>query len=138
MPHLHLEYTANLPELNADVALMRLNNTLVGSGQFGAELDIKSRAVKVQTFRVGTALAERAFVHVKLAVLSGRSAEIKKQLSDSLLAVLKDLCEWPTGVEVQLCVEILDIDRESYAKTTVGVRVSGRLQFPARRDHLLT
>jgi 5-carboxymethyl-2-hydroxymuconate isomerase len=54
-------------------------------------------------------------------VLSGRSAEIKKQLSDSLLAVLKDLCEWPTGVEVQLCVEILDIDRESYAKTTVGV-----------------
>lgn len=120
MPHLHLEYTANLPELNADVALMRLNNTLVGSGQFGAELDIKSRAVKVQTFKVGTALAERAFVHVKLAVLSGRSAEIKKQLSDSLLAVLKDLCEWPTGVEVQLCVEILDIDRESYAKTTIA------------------
>ena len=30
MPHLHMEYTANLPELNADVALIRLNNTLVG------------------------------------------------------------------------------------------------------------
>ena len=120
MPHLHLEYTANLPDLNADVALMRMNNVLVGSGQFGAEFDIKSRAVKLQTFKVGTALAERAFVHVKLAVLSGRSAEIKKQLSDSLLAVVKDLCEWPTGVEVQLCVEILDIDRESYAKVTVG------------------
>lgn len=29
MPHLHLEYTANLPELNADVALIRLNNALV-------------------------------------------------------------------------------------------------------------
>jgi 5-carboxymethyl-2-hydroxymuconate isomerase len=120
MPHLHLEYTANLPDLNAEVALMRLNNTLVGSGQFGAEFDIKSRAVKVEKFKVGTALAERAFVHVKLAVLSGRSAEIKKQLSDSLLAVLKDLCEWPKGVEVQLCVEILDIDRESYSKTSVG------------------
>ncbi|MET0848207.1 MAG: 5-carboxymethyl-2-hydroxymuconate isomerase, partial [Pseudomonas sp.] len=33
MPHLHMEYTANLPELNADVALIRLNNTLVASGQ---------------------------------------------------------------------------------------------------------
>ncbi|MBV6822680.1 5-carboxymethyl-2-hydroxymuconate Delta-isomerase [Pseudomonas sp. PD9R] len=121
MPHLHLEYTANLPELNADVALIRLNNTLVGSGQFGAEFDIKSRAVKVETFKVGTVLAERAFVHVKLALLSGRSSQIKQQLSESLLAVVKDLCEWPVGIEVQLCVEILDIDRESYSKTAIGV-----------------
>jgi 5-carboxymethyl-2-hydroxymuconate isomerase len=121
MPHLHLEYTTNLPELNADVALIRLNNTLVGSGQFGAEFDIKSRAVRVETFKVGTAMAERGFVHVKLALLSGRSPQIKQQLSESLLAVVKDLCEWPTGVEVQLCVEILDIDRDSYAKTAIGV-----------------
>jgi 5-carboxymethyl-2-hydroxymuconate isomerase len=120
MPHLHMEYTANLPGLNADLALIRLNNTLVGAGQFAAEFDIKSRAVKVETFKVGTALAERAFVHVKLALLSGRSPQIKKQLSESLLAVVQDLCEWPTDVEVQVCVEILDIDRESYTKTAIG------------------
>ncbi|AXA55155.1 5-carboxymethyl-2-hydroxymuconate Delta-isomerase [Pseudomonas thivervalensis] len=120
MPHLHMEYTANLSELNADVALMRLNNALVGSGQFGAELDIKSRAVKLETFRVGTALAERGFVHVKLALLSGRSPQIKKQLADSLLAVIQDLGPWPTEVSVQLCVEILDIDREPYAKALIG------------------
>lgn len=121
MPHLHMEYTANLPQLNADVALIRLNNTLVGAGQFAAEFDIKSRAVKVETFKVGTVMGERAFVYVKLAMLSGRSPEIKKQLSQSLLAVLQDLCEWPAGVEVQLCVELLDIDRESYSKTAIGV-----------------
>lgn len=120
MPHLHMEYTANLTDLNADVALMRLNNTLVGSGQFSAEFDIKSRAVKVETFKVGTALAERAFVHVKLALLSGRSAQIKQQLSESLLAVVQDLCEWPSDIEVQLCVEILDIDRDSYSKTAIS------------------
>ncbi|MFJ3370953.1 5-carboxymethyl-2-hydroxymuconate Delta-isomerase [Pseudomonas sp. NPDC086251] len=120
MPHVHMEYTHNLPGLNADVALIRINNTLVASGQFAAENDIKSRAVKVETFKVGTALGERAFVHVKLALLSGRSAEIKKQLSESLLAVVQDLCEWPTGVEVQLAVEILDIDRESYAKVAIN------------------
>ncbi|MHC8321812.1 5-carboxymethyl-2-hydroxymuconate Delta-isomerase [Pseudomonas sp. GB2N2] len=120
MPHLHMEYTANLPELNADVALIRLNNTLVASGQFAAEYDIKSRAVKVESFKVGTALGERAFVHVKLALLSGRSPQIKKQLSESLLAVVQDLCEWPKGIEVQLAVEILDIDRESYAKVSIN------------------
>ena len=100
MPHLHMEYTANLPELNADMALIRLNNALVASGQFAAEFDIKSRAVKVETFKIGTAMGERAFVHVKLALLSGRSPQIKKQLSESLLTVVQELCEWPTGVEV--------------------------------------
>ncbi|OOQ45901.1 5-carboxymethyl-2-hydroxymuconate isomerase [Pseudomonas fluorescens] len=120
MPHLDMEYTANLTDLNAEVALMRLNNTLVASGQFAAEFDIKSRAIRVEAFKVGTALAERAFVHVKLALLSGRSAQIKKQLSESLLAVVQDVCEWPSGVEVQLCVEILDIDRDSYSKTAIS------------------
>jgi 5-carboxymethyl-2-hydroxymuconate isomerase len=57
---------------------------------------------------------------VKLAVLSGRSPQIKKQLSESLLAVVQDLCEWPAGVEVQLCVEILDIERDSYTKTAIN------------------
>ena len=120
MPHLHMEYTANLSELNADVALLRLNNALVASGQF-EEFDIKARAVKVETFRVGTAPGERAFVHVKLALLSGRSPQIKKQLSESLLAVVQDVCEWPVGVEAQLCVEIIDIDRDSYTKTSNGL-----------------
>ncbi|MNG32917.1 hypothetical protein D3C85_1545640 [compost metagenome] len=59
-------------------------------------------------------------MHVKLALLSGRSAEIKKQLSESLLAVVRDLCEWPSSIEVQLCVEILDIDRDSYSKTAIN------------------
>lgn len=119
MPHLHMEYTANLTGLNADVVLLRLNNALVGSGQFAAESDIKSRAVKIETFRVGTNLGERGFVHVKLAVLSGRSPEIKKQLADSLLAVIEDMGQWPAGVSVQLCVEVLDIDRVPYAKALI-------------------
>jgi len=81
---------------------------------------IKARAVKVETFKVGTALNERAFVYVNLALLSGRSPQIKKQLSESLLAVLQDLCQWPAGVEVQLAVEIVDMDRESYSKVLIN------------------
>ncbi|MCY1395130.1 5-carboxymethyl-2-hydroxymuconate Delta-isomerase [compost metagenome] len=117
MPHLHLEYTNNLPELDADKVLLRLNHTLAASGQFTSEVDIKSRAVQVGVFRIGTALAERAFVHVKLAILSGRSPEVKKQVSDSLLAALNEAVPWPQGLDVQLCVEILDIDRDSYSKS---------------------
>jgi 5-carboxymethyl-2-hydroxymuconate isomerase len=120
MPHLHLEYTDNLPELDADKALLRLNHALVASGQFGAEFDIKSRAVKVESFRVGTSGAPRGFIAVRMALLSGRSPQIKKQLSESLLAVLQDLCVLPADLQVQLSVELLDIDRESYSKVAIG------------------
>ncbi|MDG9881622.1 5-carboxymethyl-2-hydroxymuconate Delta-isomerase [Pseudomonas putida CSV86] len=116
MPQLHLEYSANLRDLDTDKALLRLNSALVASGQFGDEVDIKSRAVAHETFRVGIAPVERAFVHVKLALLSGRSPEIKRQLSASLLEALKDVLAVPAGIDTQLCVEILDIDRDSYAK----------------------
>ncbi|WP_248799920.1 5-carboxymethyl-2-hydroxymuconate Delta-isomerase [Pseudomonas sp. MWU13-2105] len=116
MPHVFLEYTPNLTEFDADKALLRINHALVASGQFGAEFDIKSRATELGVFRVGTGLGERGFVHVKLALLSGRSAQIKQQLSESLLAGLKDLGDWPEGIEVQLSVEVVDLDRESYAK----------------------
>jgi len=67
-------------------------------------------------YRVGTGLGERAFAHVRLAILSGRSPEVKQQLSASLLAVLREALAEQQGLDLQLCVEVQDIDREPYAK----------------------
>jgi len=120
MPHLHLEYTANLPDLAVEKTLLRLNNVLMASGQFGSEADIKSRAVKVEVFQVGTSLIPRGFIAVRLALLSGRSPQVKKQLSESLLAVLQDLGAWPAELPVQLSVELLDMDRDAYSKIAIG------------------
>lgn len=120
MPHLHLEYTANLTALAVEKTLLRLNNVLMASGQFGSEFDIKSRALKVETFQVGTSLSPRAFIAVKLSLLSGRSPQVKKQLSESLLAALQDLGDWPVGLQVQLSVLLVDMDRDSYSKITIG------------------
>ncbi|WP_422403710.1 5-carboxymethyl-2-hydroxymuconate Delta-isomerase [Pseudomonas sp. GZD-209] len=116
MPHLNLEYSDNLGELNVDLLLLRLNHALVGSGQFADEADIKSRAQAFAKYRVGTAPGERAFAHVRLAILSGRSEQVKQQLSGSLLAVLQEAIPAEAGLDIQLCVEVLDIDREPYAK----------------------
>lgn len=116
MPHLHLEYSANLRQLEVDKVLLRLNHALVGSGQFAQELDIKSRARAFEHYRVGVAPVERAFACVRLSLLGGRSAEVKKQLSGSLLEVLKDAVSEVQGLELQLSVEIIDMDRDSYAK----------------------
>ena len=120
MPHLHLEYTANLTDLAVEKSLLRLNNVLMASGQFGSEFDIKSRALKVESFQVGTSLSPRAFIAVKLSLLSGRSPQVKKQLSESLLAALQDVGEWPADMQVQLSVQLVDMDRESYSKVAIG------------------
>lgn len=119
MPHLTLEYSDNLPTFDAAAALMALNHTLVASGQF-EEVDIKSRALRFDTYLVGTQPTGRAFVHAKIAILSGRTPETKAALSSSLLATLRGLCTWPATLQVQLCVEVQDIDRPSYAKDSVG------------------
>ncbi|KPA95290.1 5-carboxymethyl-2-hydroxymuconate Delta-isomerase [Pseudomonas asplenii] len=119
MPHVFLEYTSNLTDFEPDSALLRINHVLVASGQFAAESAIKSRATRVESFRVGTGLNVRGFVHVKLALLSGRSAQVKAQLSESLLAGLQELGNWSASVEVQLSVELVDLDRESYGEITL-------------------
>ncbi|MQR01516.1 5-carboxymethyl-2-hydroxymuconate Delta-isomerase [Glaciimonas soli] len=119
MPHLTLEYTDNLHQFNADNALLELNKTLVASGHFD-EIDIKSRAVRLGTFLVGTSPQDRGFAYVKLAIMSGRSTQTKRELSESLLRILKQVCGAPTNSNVQLCVEVQDIVRESYTKTSIG------------------
>lgn len=119
MPHLTLEYTNNLATINADRILLALNRALVDSGHFNA-MDIKSRAIALDTWRVGITTDPHAFVHVKLAILSGRSPEVKSALSGSLLRVLSESCKDLAGFPVQLCVEMLDIDRASYAKEVLN------------------
>lgn len=119
MPHLTVEYTRNLAGFDAPQALAALNRVLVASGQFEA-IDIKSRAIALDTHLVGTGERACAFVHAKLAILSGRPVHTKREISDALLAVLKEACTWPAALHVQLCVEVQEIERESYAKAVAG------------------
>jgi 5-carboxymethyl-2-hydroxymuconate isomerase len=119
MPHLTIEYSDNLPQFDAQETLLALNTTLAASGQF-EEVDIKSRAIRLDTFLVGTSPLDRAFVHAKLAILSGRSVETKQALSNRLLAALQAACAWPATLQVQLCVEVQEIERQSYAKASIG------------------
>lgn len=118
MPHLALEYSENLVQFDAVVCLAKANAALVASGQF-EEADIKSRAFCVTTFRVGSAPAGRAFVAARLSILSGRSLETKQDLSQRVLQALQQQLPSGTGLNTQLSVEVVDIDRASYAKAVV-------------------
>ena len=55
-------------------------------------------------------------MHAQLRLLSGRTPDAKKDLSERVAAVLRRLTPKPEGVMVQLSVEIVDMDRPSYVK----------------------
>ncbi len=118
MPHLTLEYSDNVPSFDAHSVLLELNQALVASGQF-EEIDIKSRAVRHDTYVVGTAPDNRGFVHVTLAILSGRSPQTKRALSEGVLHALKQVWAPAANVHIQLCVEVRDMEREPYAKASI-------------------
>lgn len=118
MPHLTLEYTRNLSHFDPVRALAALNEVMFDSGLFG-EPDIKSRAVGLDVYQVGVRDVPRGFVHVDVAMLSGRTDEERKALAEGLLAVLKPLLAGQGAGEVQLSVETSDLHRPTYAKAVV-------------------
>jgi 5-carboxymethyl-2-hydroxymuconate isomerase len=52
-------------------------------------------------------------------MLSGRSNEERKQLADAVLAALSPAVSGEPGMEIQLSVETVDLDRPSYAKAVI-------------------
>lgn len=116
MPHLVVEYSGNLPHYPEAETLTALNAALCAHPEIQDEADLKTRFVVADSFEIGTAPTQRAFVHAQLRLLAGRSSEAKKELSDRIAAVLRERTPRPPGVMVQLSVEVVDMDRGSYAK----------------------
>ena len=118
MPHLRVEYTHNLHgSLSPQPLLQALTAAVCASAEIADEADVKARIVALEQWQIGTAQTPaRAFVHAELRLLSGRSAEAKKDFSDRIAAVLRQHIRAPEGLQVQLSVDIVDMERPCYFK----------------------
>lgn len=116
MPHLTIEYTANLPHYPEAETLTALNAALCAHPEIQDEVDLKTRFIVADSFEMGTAPAQRAFVHAQLRLLAGRTPQAKKELSETIAAVLRERTPRPHGVAIHLSVEVVDMDRGSYVK----------------------
>ena len=117
MPHLILEYSNNLPEpLDHQMLFAELHTALAHSGLFALP-EIKSRAIPHDLFRVGSGLSESIFVHLTVAILSGRDLSVRQTISADLLAVLRRAFAsvWRQR-PCDLTVDIREIERATYAK----------------------
>ena len=90
MPHIVIEYTANLgaqariPEL-----LKTVNQTMIAQDGVFPTGGIRSRALRLDDYRMADGAADDAFVHVTLKIGSGRSEAVKKQVCDALFDAVK-------------------------------------------------
>ncbi len=115
MPHLRIEYSANVadrfdPQRLVDAAC----EVLVTSGVFSPPDSIKVRLIPVEHFRTGSG-ADQGFIHAGLALLSGRDTETKRALTGALVESITLLVQ-PGPRPVQITAEARDMDRSTYSK----------------------
>ncbi|ETX10803.1 5-carboxymethyl-2-hydroxymuconate isomerase [Marinomonas ushuaiensis DSM 15871] len=113
MPHCILEYSQNLEQEVPPVDMLEaIKEACIESNVFASE-DIKLRSLPYKSFM--TCGQEDAFVHVMVRLLSGRTPEEKKKLSQLILDALTKF----SLKDVSFSVEMCDMDRETYAKKVV-------------------
>jgi 5-carboxymethyl-2-hydroxymuconate isomerase len=117
MPHLVLEYSANLPNVpELGAVLRRLHEALVAAGPFDLA-KIKSRAVRLEVFRVADGAPDRSFVHLTAAVLDGREAAVLESAREALLAVLReDFAAARAAGRCDVTLEVREMPRRLYGK----------------------
>ena len=88
MPHLTLEYTDNL-DFDIQQLLERMHTELVATGAINLK-GMKSRAIRHTEYRIADGNPDYAFVHVNLLIREGRPLKIQQDVSQRVLAVLKE------------------------------------------------
>ena len=118
MPHLTLEYTKNLNRFDPDEVLTLLNTAVFESGQF-EEAAIKSRAIELKHSALGITQPDRRFLALKVAILQGRSPDVRRELAARLMDVLRGYLKG-SGDSVSASVEITEVFAETYVKETIS------------------
>ena len=111
MPHCIVEHSSSIDSKNVN---QKVFQGALESNIFEPDgCDIKVRSIAYEHYQTGS--LEENFVHVTLRILSGRSAQEKLLLSNSVISKLRSI----HLVNASLTVEVVDIDRNSYTKQIV-------------------
>ena len=121
MPHIRLEYTANVAQPPAFGQLfLELHRTL--NSVAGIDINnCKSRAVRLEEYLIAQAEDTKAFVHLDVSFLEGHSDEVRREIGARFLeSARRSFATAIAGQDLQISVEIRDIDRKFYFKHPAG------------------
>ena len=111
MPNCIVEHSA---EIDGATLVPLVHRGALESKLFESEgSDIKVRAIPYSNYQTGSVNIN--FVHVTLKILSGRNLDQKSNLSRLVLENIEGLL----SSDCSISVEVVDIDRDSYAKVVV-------------------
>jgi 5-carboxymethyl-2-hydroxymuconate isomerase len=115
MPHLTLEYTANL-DFDVQPLLARLHSELVATGAINLK-GLKSRVIRHSEYRIADGNPDYAFVQVNLLIKEGRPPDVQREFAQRVMAVLEEAFgdRFETGY-LSLSVDIKEM-REGTAQT---------------------
>ena len=121
MPHLTLEYSGNVPDPPDIQGILReIHRVLQETAGIKIE-NCKSRGRVAEKYLVANGESARAFVHLDVRILEGRSGELKRELGYQLLETLREhFSSAEAALDLQTTVEIRDIERASYFKHPEG------------------
>jgi len=109
VPHCIIEHSNNF-ESSALIAAVFKG---AQQSQLFEDSDIKTRTIAFEYYQAG--LLSQPFVHVTTKILSGRNLAQRQMLSQSILAQLESL----KMLAVSLTVEVVEIEKASYAKVVI-------------------
>ena len=128
MPHLSLEYSANLEGRTDVTALCRaLHGAIMASGLFelGA---VRVRAFAAQHYAVADLDTRNSFIDMSFRIGEGRSAGDKKAAGEKIFAAATEHCaRLLAEPHFALSLEIREIDAElSWKKNAIHPRLRGK------------
>jgi 5-carboxymethyl-2-hydroxymuconate isomerase len=122
MPHIVLEYTSNVdgPQTGYGNLFAELHRVLVDI--LGVDVaNCKSRAIRLDTYRVGEGEADSGFVHLGIKILEGRPVELRREVGERCLAVLSHhFSRARQKLKLQITVGVEGMERRTYLKTSSG------------------
>ena len=117
MPHITLEYTDNIDQpIEFHDLFSELHQVLASVAGINIT-NCKSRARSLDTYHIGEGEAGNAFAHLEVRLLEGRSAELKREIGERGLEVLKKhFARSLSDRDLQITLEVQDIQRQAYFK----------------------
>lgn len=117
MPHLILEYSANLEsDLEIGALLRDLHEAAAGCPTL-ERIALRSRAVRRDHVVVADGNPEHRFAMVTARILKGRADDVKQEIADTLFATLKaGLEQATTGKGLALAVDVVEIELSTFRK----------------------
>jgi 5-carboxymethyl-2-hydroxymuconate isomerase len=93
MPHLNIEYSANLEdELDVQALVDRIHQTALETGIFPLG-GVRTRAEKRKHYRIANGDPRAGYIHMIVRIGSGRDIETRRAAGDTIFAALCDFTD---------------------------------------------